>query len=83
MSPTEDDVIAIVVALVQSLRTLLESDPQDLELVRLLVVCLGGFVVLGKEFTSVKEVLVEIGAVDIVKKFKRVEGDEVAALLGG
>jgi PUL domain len=83
MSPTEDDVIAIVVALVQSLRTSLESDPQDPELARLIVVCLGGFVVLGKEFTSVKEVLVEIGSVDIVKKFKGVEGDEVAALIGG
>jgi hypothetical protein len=83
MSPGEDDVISIAVALVESLRTLLgKENVEDMELVRLTVVCLGGFVVLGKDSGSVKEVLDGVEAVDVVKKFKGVEGTEVAALIG-
>jgi hypothetical protein len=77
-SPAEDHVISIVMALADSLRTLLDKQsPEDLELVRLTVVCLGGFVVFGKNSSSVKEILGGIEAVDVVKRFNGVEGTEV------
>jgi hypothetical protein len=49
VSPGEDETISIVVALVESLKILVEKDTtESKELIRLLVVCLGGFVVLGE-----------------------------------
>jgi hypothetical protein len=82
--PDEDEIISIAVALVESLKTLLEKDPsEDKELQRLLVVCLGGFVIFGKQSEAVKEVLGGIEAVAILKKADFSAAKEVIGLLEG
>ena|SRR5205085_1077952 len=80
--PGEDEIISIVVALVESLKnSFAKQSTEDKELQRLLVVCLGGFVILGKQSEAVKEVLAGIEAMDILKKADFSVSKEVIGLL--
>lgn len=73
VAPNEDETISIVVALVESLKKLLEKDISgNKDLQTLLVVCIGGFVMLGRRSNTVKEVLEGIEATEIIAK---VEGE--------
>jgi hypothetical protein len=84
VSPGEDETISIVVALVESLKILVEKDTtESKELIRLLVVCLGGFVVLGRESSTVKEVLGGIEAADVLRKAEGAVALEVIGLIEG
>lgn len=82
--PGEDEILSIVVALVESLKTFSEkngSGNNNKDLERLLVVCIGGFIVLGRDSLTIKEVLEGIEAGDIIG---RIDGDvskEVLSLL--
>jgi hypothetical protein len=67
VAPGEDEILSVVVALVESLKVLTERKSSDTkELERLLVVCIGGYVILGKDSVAIKEVLEGIEAVDII-----------------
>ena len=78
-----DEFISIVVALVESLRTVLEKDaPEEKELERLLIVCLGGFMVLGRGMEGVKEVLGGVEASDVLGRSKMGVAKEVVELIG-
>jgi hypothetical protein len=80
--PGEDEIISIVVALVESLKnSFAQQSTDDKELQRLLVVCLGGFVIFGKQSEAVKEVLAGIEAVDILEKADFSVSKEVIGLL--
>jgi desumoylating isopeptidase 1 len=84
VTPTEDETISIVVALVESLKTLVEKDTTETkELLRLLVVCLGGFVVLGRDSDTVKEVLGGIEAAEVLRKVDGAVALEVISLMEG
>lgn len=84
VTPTEDETISIVVALVESLKTLVEKDSTETkELLRLLVVCLGGSVVLGKDSDTVKEVLAGIEAAEVLRKVDGAVALEVISLIEG
>lgn len=83
-TPSEDEIISVAVALVESLKTLLERDSsEDKELQRLLLVCLGGFVVFGKQSEAVREVLGGIDAVDILRRADFSVAKEVIGLIEG
>jgi hypothetical protein len=80
----EDETISIVVALVESLKILVEKDTtESKELIRLLVVCLGGFVVLGRESSTVKEVLGGIEAAEVLRRVEGAVAMEVIGLIEG
>lgn len=80
--PGEDEIISIVVALVESLKnSFAKQSTDDKELQRLLVVCLGGFVIFGKQSEAVREVLAGIDAIDILKKADFSVSKEVIGLL--
>jgi hypothetical protein len=84
VTPTEDETISTVVALVESLKTLVEKDTTETkELLRLLVVCLGGFVVLGRGSDTVKEVLGGIEAAEVLRKVDGAVALEVVSLIEG
>jgi len=82
MAPGEDEILSIVVALVESLKTMLEKkaiESKDLE--RLFVVCIGGFVVLASDSSTIKEVLEGIEAVEVIKGVNGSVSSEVVELL--
>jgi PUL domain len=82
--PGEDEIISIAVALVESLKNLLDKEStEDKELQRLMVVCLGGFVIFGKQSEAVKEVLTGIEAMEILKKADFSVATEVIGLIEG
>jgi PUL domain len=84
VSPSDDDILSVIVALVESLKILLEkgaSENKDLE--RLLVVGIGGFVVLANDSASIKEVLESIEAVEIIGKVGTPVGTEIIGLIKG
>jgi hypothetical protein len=80
VSPGEDEILSILVALIEALRTLQEksaSESRDLE--RLIVVCVGGYLVLGRDSSSIKEVMEGVEAKDILSK---VSGDVAKEAVG-
>jgi PUL domain len=79
ISPNEDEIISVLVALVEALKTVLEREPQEKELQRLLVVCIGGFIVLGRDSATVRDVF---GGVDAGEVIGRVEGDISKEVIG-
>jgi hypothetical protein len=82
VSPGEDEILSILVALIEALRTLQEksaSESRDLE--RLIVVCVGGYLVLGRDSNSIKEVMEGVEAKDILSKFSGDVAKEVISLL--
>ena len=82
MSPSEDDILSVTVALVESLKILVEkgaTESKDLE--RLLVVSIGGFVVLANDSSSIREVLEGIEAVKIMAKVNTPVANEVIGLI--
>jgi desumoylating isopeptidase 1 len=82
VAPSEDEILSIVVALVESLKTLLEkkaAESKDLE--RLLVVCVGGYSVLGRDASAIREVLEGIEAGDIIGRIDGSVSKEVVNLL--
>ena len=82
VGPSEDEIISILVALVESLKKLVENDASDYkDLQRLLVVCIGGFLVLGRDSITVKEVLEGIEAADIIMKVEGETSHEVVKLV--
>ena len=82
VSPDEDEILSILVALVEALKTLQEKNAADnKELGRLLVVCIGGYIVLGKDSSTIKEVLEGIEAKDIIGKIDGAVSKEVLSLM--
>jgi hypothetical protein len=80
--PDEDEILSIVIALVESLKTLLEKKSEDSQaLERLLVVCIGGYIVLGRDSSAIKEVLEGIEARDIIGRIDGSVSKEVISLL--
>lgn len=80
----EDEILSVVVALVESLKVMTErKSPETRELERLLVVCIGGYVILGKDSAAIKEVMEGIEAVDIITGAGGSVSDEVVGLLKG
>jgi hypothetical protein len=82
VSPGEDEILSILVALIEALRTLQEksaSESRDLE--RLIVVCVGGYLVLGRDSSSIKEVMEGVEAKDILSKVSGDVAKEVVGLL--
>jgi PUL domain len=80
--PGEDEILSIVVALVESLKTILEKNVvQSKELERLILVCIGGFVILAKDSNAIKEVLEGIEAKDIIGKIDGTVSEEIISLL--
>lgn len=82
VSPGEDEILSILVALIESLRTLQEkraSESRDLE--RLIVVCVGGYLVLGRDSSSIKEVMEGVEAKDILSKVSGDVSKEVVNLV--
>jgi len=80
----EDEILSVVVALVESLKVMTErKSPETKELERLLVVCIGGYVILGKDSAAIKEVMEGIEAVDIITGAGGSVSDEVVGLLKG
>ena len=58
MVPGEDDLICIVAGLAQSLKGF-DGEQEDSELMRLLLVCLGGIIVVGKRaLKPIKDLLI-------------------------
>ena len=79
VAPSDDEIISTLVALVESLRMLLEKDVQEgKDLQRLLVVCIGGFIVLGKDTDTIKQVLGGVDAVEVIQKVAGAVSQEVA-----
>jgi hypothetical protein len=81
VAPGEDEILSVLVALVEALKTIQEKAPENKDLERLIVVCLGGYLVLGRDSSSIKEIMEGIEAKDILSK---VDGDvagEVMSLL--
>jgi len=82
VAPGEDEILSIVVALVESLKTLLEKKSEESKgLERLLVVCIGGYIVLGRDSGAIKEVLEGIEAGDIIGRIDGSVSKEVINLL--
>jgi hypothetical protein len=82
VSPGEDEILSILVALVEALKTLQEQNAADnKELGKLLVVCIGGYIVLGKDSSTIKEVLEGIEARDIIGKIDGAVPKEVLGLM--
>jgi hypothetical protein len=80
----EDEILSVVVALVESLKVLTERKSSDTkELERLLVVCIGGYVILGNDSVAIKEVLEGIEAVDIITGAGGSVSEEVIGLIKG
>ena len=80
--PSEDEILSIVVALVESLKTLLEKKAgENKELERLLVVCIGGFIVLGRDSVTIKEVLDGIEAGEIIGRIDGAVSKEILDLM--
>lgn len=80
--PSEDEILSIVVALVESLKTLLEKKAgENKELERLLVVCIGGFIVLGRDSMTIKEVLDGIEAGEIIGRIDGTVSKEILDLM--
>jgi hypothetical protein len=84
IAPGEDEILSVVVALVESLKVLTERKSSDTkELERLLVVCIGGYLIRGKDSVAIKEVLEGIEAVDIIKGAGGSVSNEVIGLIKG
>jgi PUL domain len=80
--PGEDEILSIVVALVESLKTLLDKKAQERkDLERLLIVCLGGYLVLGSDSTTINEVLEGIEAIDVIKRMEGSVPKEVVNMI--
>jgi PUL domain len=80
--PGEDEILSIIVALVESLKTLLEKKAgENKELERLLVVCIGGFIVLGRDSVTIKEVLDGIEAGEIIGRIDGAVSKEILGLM--
>jgi len=81
-APGEDEILSIVVALVESLKGLTErKSPDTKELERLMVVCIGGYLVLGRDSSAIKEVMAGIEAVDIIQGVRGSVSDDVVGLI--
>jgi len=85
VAPDEDEIISIVVALVESLKNMRvnETEKKDPELERLLVVCLGGFILLGRDSEGTKEILGGVEAIDVLKGIEGALAGEVIGLIEG
>jgi len=83
VGPGEDEIISVVVALVESLKTILAngSERKEAELERLLTVCLGGFILLGRDSEGLKEILAGIEASEVVKGVKGSVAEEVTSMI--
>lgn len=80
----DDDLICIIVcSLMESLRVSLEKDTtEDDELVRLLVVCLGGMIVIAKgSLNPIEKLLISLDAPETISKMSGTEAKEVLNLL--
>jgi len=74
----DDEIISIIVALVESIKNL-KGGKKEGDLQRLLTVCVGGYVTLGRESEGVKEILAGIDAVDVLK---RIDGSIAEEVIG-
>jgi PUL domain len=85
LSPEEDEIISIVVAVVETLKTLLQKPDagESKELQRLLVVCIGGYVLLAKESSAVREILSGVEAGDVIGLVEGGVSQEVVGLISG
>ena len=84
IAPGEDEILSVVVALVESLKVLTErKSPDTKELERLTVVCIGGYIVLGRDSSAIKEVMEGIEAVDVITGSGGSVSDEVVGLIKG
>ena len=83
VGPGDDEIISVVVALVESLKTILAngSERKEAELERLLTVCLGGFILLGRDSEGLKEILAGIEASEVVKGVKGSVAEEVTSMI--
>jgi len=81
--PGDDEIISTVVALVESVKNIgsSEDEKKDAELERLLVVCLGGFIISGRDSDGLKEILGGIEATDVLKGVKGTVAEEVIGLI--
>ena len=80
VAPGEDEILSILVALVEALKTIKDknvSESKDLE--RLMVVCIAGYLVLGTESSLIKEVMEGVEAKDILS---RVDGEVAREAIG-
>ena len=82
VSPGEDEILSILVALTEALKNLHEKRvSESRDLARLVVVCFGGYLVLGRDSSSIKEIMEGIEAKDILSKFDGDVANEVIGLL--
>jgi hypothetical protein len=78
----EDELTAIIVALVEGLKNLEDvKGKEGGELERLLTVCVGGYTTLGKEHEGIKEVLTGIDALDVLETIGGPIAEEVSTLI--
>lgn len=81
-APSEDEILSIIVALVESLKTLQEKNAAgSKELERLLVVCIGGYLVLGRDSMTIKEVMEGIEASNVIAKIDGAVSKEILDLM--
>jgi len=73
------------VAVVETLKTLLQKPDagESKELQRLLVVCIGGYVLLAKESSAVREILSGVEAGDVIGLVEGGVSQEVVGLISG
>lgn len=72
-------------AVVETLKTLLQKPDagESKELQRLLVVCIGGYVLLAKESSAVREILSGVEAGDVIGLVEGGVSQEVVGLISG
>lgn len=80
MQPGDDEFICIAVAVVQSLNVSLQNE-EDSDFIKLLIVCLGGIIVICKDFSELGQLLIAIEASETVSKVSGVEAQEILRLL--
>ena len=82
VAPGEDEILSILVALVEALKTIKgknASESKDLE--RLMVVCIAGYMVLGSDSSLIKEVMEGVEAKDVLSKIDGEAAKEAIGLL--
>jgi hypothetical protein len=78
----EDELTAIIVALVEALKNLEDvKGKEGGELERLLTVCVGGYIILGKQYEGIKDILTGIDVLDVLKGVGTTIAEEVIELI--
>ena len=82
VTPDDDDLICIIVGLLEALSVFEKKGTvQDHELKRLLLICLGGMIIVGKKSSNpVESLLVSLEASEILSKIPGEEVKEVLSL---